>query len=151
VKRILYSGFTMIELLIVIAIIGILSTIVVMTYSNDQASARDAERKSDLEQYRNALEAYANGANGIYPVDSSVPGVAADSICGASGLNLTTTCPVDPKSGTGSYGYKYLSNAGGTKYVLYAYLERTSTYFGLCSDGVSISLPTYAPTIANCP
>lgn len=52
------AGFTIVELLIVIIIIGILAGIVIVTFSNFQARARDAERQTDLKAVRQALELY---------------------------------------------------------------------------------------------
>ena len=54
------KGFTLIELLIVISIIGILVTIVSASFVTSQKQARDVQRKSDLKQYQNALENFAN-------------------------------------------------------------------------------------------
>jgi prepilin-type N-terminal cleavage/methylation domain-containing protein len=48
-KNILRRGFTIIELLVVISIIGILVTVVVVSYNGVQASARDKSLLSDLD------------------------------------------------------------------------------------------------------
>jgi general secretion pathway protein G len=61
------EGFTLVELLVVIAIIGILAGMGVATYTRAQARARDAQRKSDLEAIRTALEMYASEHSGQYP------------------------------------------------------------------------------------
>ena len=42
------SGFTIIELLIVIAIIGILATLVLTNFQGAQAKGRDTVRKNDI-------------------------------------------------------------------------------------------------------
>ena len=55
------EGFTLIELLVVIAIIGILSSVVLASLNSARAKARDARRKSDLNQIRIALSMYYNG------------------------------------------------------------------------------------------
>ena len=49
VTRIKQTGFTIVELIIVIVVIGILATIVVVAYSGIQSSARDASLLSDLD------------------------------------------------------------------------------------------------------
>lgn len=60
------SGFTIVELLIVIVIIGILATLVIVTFSGVQQKARDSERKTDINAVAGQLEAfYAN--KGYYP------------------------------------------------------------------------------------
>lgn len=145
------KGFTLIELLIVVVLLGVLSSVVMVSFSASQKRTRDINRKSDLSQFRSALESYANKSNGLYPIHSTV--VASDSICSAD-LGLTLTCPLDPKNGTAPYGYKYVSDAAGTKYLLYAYLESptpsTNVYFGMCSTGSTIAQAAL-PTIASCP
>ncbi|KKU12217.1 MAG: Type II secretion system protein G [Candidatus Woesebacteria bacterium GW2011_GWA1_45_8] len=52
------SGFTLLELLIVVAIIAILISIGLASFSRVQKSARDTQRRSDLENIRGALEQY---------------------------------------------------------------------------------------------
>jgi prepilin-type N-terminal cleavage/methylation domain-containing protein len=72
--------FTLIELLIVIAIIGILSLIVVINISGAQEKARDTKRKADLESVKSALEAYRANKSQL-PLQSTCS--TAGSICGA--------------------------------------------------------------------
>jgi len=69
------QGFTLIELLIVISIIGILAAMVTISFMNTQRQARDTQRKSDLSQYRNALEAFASKNNGLFPGESALVSV----------------------------------------------------------------------------
>ena len=49
------SGFTIVELLIVIVVIGILATIVTVAYTGISSSANDAKRNSDLSLYYKAI------------------------------------------------------------------------------------------------
>lgn len=60
------SGFTIVELLIVIVIIGILAGLVITQVIGATAKARDTERKTDVDQIANQLEAYY-ARNGGYP------------------------------------------------------------------------------------
>ncbi len=60
------KGFTLIELLVVISIIGLLSSIVLASVNQARIKARNAIRKSDLVQLRNALELYYS-TYGSYP------------------------------------------------------------------------------------
>lgn len=59
-------GFTLVELLVVMAIISILAVISLANFRTSQIKARDAERKNDLRQIVNALEAYMSD-HGSYP------------------------------------------------------------------------------------
>lgn len=59
-------GFTIVELLIVIVVIGILAALVIVTYNGIQQKARDTERKTDINALASHLEAY-NASAGRYP------------------------------------------------------------------------------------
>ncbi len=52
------GAFTLIELLVVIAIIGFLAAVVVASINNSRGKARDAIRKSDLNEIAKAVELY---------------------------------------------------------------------------------------------
>ena len=118
------QGFTLLELLITIALIGILSSIIAMTMVNPQKNARDAKRKSDLELIRSGLEIYSSDC-GSYPATSSfIPGTASPlPLSGTtgtcSGNTYITTVPVDQTSGR---NYSYVLTTA-TTYALCAALE----------------------------
>lgn len=59
-------GFTLVEMLVVISIIAILSTILAGGYSNSQKNARDATRKINLKSISDALNSYY-ADYGVYP------------------------------------------------------------------------------------
>lgn len=63
------KGFTLVELIVVIAVVGILMAIILVAYPAYQTRARNNERKSDLTQLATALEAYAQRRNN-YMVDT---------------------------------------------------------------------------------
>ena len=61
------AGFTLIELLIVITIIGILAGLAFVSYTYAQKKTRDTQRKSDLTQFKKAMEvAKMDCLNGYY-------------------------------------------------------------------------------------
>lgn len=64
------SGFTLIEIMVVMVIIGILASMSLGTFLTSQQKSRDSQRKSDLKQIRNSLDMYFND-KGQYPVGSN--------------------------------------------------------------------------------
>ena len=64
------KGFTLIEILIVVAIIAILASVVLVGLGPTQQAGRDARRISDLHEVQNGLELYYNKC-GYYPGTSS--------------------------------------------------------------------------------
>lgn len=61
------SGFTIVELLIVIVVIGILAAITVVAYNGIQDKATNAQRVSAAKDYQNIINQYIIG-NGKYPL-----------------------------------------------------------------------------------
>lgn len=60
------QGFTIVELLIVIVVIGILAALVITTFTGVQGRARDTERETDIKAIHGQLEAYY-ADHGGYP------------------------------------------------------------------------------------
>lgn len=120
-------GFTLVEILIVMVIIGIVATIGFGSFASSQMKGRDASRKSDLTQIARALETYYNDY-GQYPLDSvgAIAGCGAGVACewGEPFVDDKNTVymikiPHDPKS---DRYYRYASS-DGTSYQIYASLE----------------------------
>jgi prepilin-type N-terminal cleavage/methylation domain-containing protein len=65
-KRKFLKGFSLIELLVVISIIGILVAILVLNFDEARKHSRDSVRKSDLQALQLAIELYKS-QNGVYP------------------------------------------------------------------------------------
>lgn len=127
-----FLGFTLIELLVVISILGILAGFGISRYILAEKQARDSERKSDLTQYRIALENYAAANDSVYPV-------ACGNVTGLCSLDdfateyLSGACLNDPRASVTTY-YYYCSDS--LKYALWATLE-SGGYYEVCSNGRS--------------
>jgi prepilin-type N-terminal cleavage/methylation domain-containing protein len=158
-----YQGFTLIELLVVISIIGILAAMATLSFTAVQKQARDTARKSDLAQYRNLVESFANKNNGLFPIYSTQVN-ASGSLCTTLNvsLGLSGSCPEDPKyASDNTYTqYKYQTDGSGntgaataTKYIIWARLENvTNMYWVVCSTGQSGKYdPTTTPFNGTCP
>jgi len=132
------KAFTLIEILIVIAIIGILTVALLPRIQWAQASARNTARKADLNQIATALAAY-NGDQWVYPP-------SLDTLAWTNGY--LKSLPKDPgsKNACGGAtewifgGYYYKTTAAG--YVLAAYMEKQPwnpnvNYVGDCSTSMA--------------
>ncbi|NTU72950.1 type II secretion system protein [Candidatus Roizmanbacteria bacterium] len=116
------DGFTLIELMIAIAIMGVLSALVSGQFVTSLIKGRDTQRKEDLHQIQTALEMYYED-NKVYP--TSLPWTrefCASDPCQTGNKKYMLKIPNDPinKSNT-SIKYNYVSN--GAEYQLYTCLE----------------------------
>ena len=114
------TGFTIVELLIVIVVIAVLAAIVIVAYNGIQNRANDSRRLTDIESIGKAIEAY-KVVNGVYPPvtaanqDSSwyetsyVTGSFLNSITTAGTVNKI---PVDPVNNS-TYFYRYYVYGAG--------------------------------------
>jgi len=113
------NGFTIVELLIVIVVIGILAAITVVAYSNTTGSASVAKSRTDLRAMQKLLEMY-KADNGVYP-NTIVSGSRTWFYQWNTGTNggdnfipgiVPQYAPSLPKARNGTYIY----NSDGTNY-----------------------------------
>lgn len=134
----LKQGFTLIEMLVVVSIIGLLASFMYARFSTSEKIARDTRRKSDLGQYRIALENYAVVHGGLYVMEivGGASGVdAVDVLCPNLQPTYLSACPADPRRGTTDFDYKYESNWNATDYVLWGKMETGLGFWVICSNG----------------
>ena len=129
-------GFTLIELMVVVAIIAILMSGGILAFTNAQQNARDARRRADLDAISKAMEQYYQNNNGQYPASNG----------GITSYFPSNTPPVDPQGS--SYTITYTATAG-QGFCACAQLERTTK--GNASNNGSIgagscSWSTVSPT-----
>ena len=136
------SGFTIVELLIVIVVIGILAGLVITTFSGIQQKARDTQRETDIKALHGQVEAFW-AQKGYYPSLTDMNSQAAGGFVQTNLKGLDLGAFKDPKAASGTLAatpaasvFAYaVTNAAGTsceaddttcsKYVLTATLEGT--------------------------
>ncbi len=105
------KGFTLIEMLLVMVIIGFLSAILVMRATDYSTEAKTKAVKADLHTLKTAVEAYAIN-NGQTPEDGKIE----DALTSETN-RLVDEVPTDP-FGTGDYGYD--TDGTNAYYVIYS-------------------------------
>ncbi len=143
VRHVLASGFTIVEVIIVLVIIGILAVLIVNSLQNVQAKSRDSTRRTDIDNIAAALEACYNDkskCNGNYPsalqlTDTSPTGFVATNFTGFSNDWLLDSSAGVIQAGNASAATQYqyaatpqnCTGTGGdspcTGYTLRAYQE----------------------------
>jgi len=108
----LKNGFSLIELLVVVGIMGVLAAVGLASYKTANMKSRDARRAADIQQVRSALEMYRSD-NEEYPVGSNWP-----TLISTLGSYLGGQTIVDPLN-RNSYVYVYSSNDGSMYTLTY--------------------------------
>lgn len=115
-------GFTLIETLVVMSIIGLILSIVLASLSASKQKARDDKRVSDIATMRLVLEQYYDLCNQYPPTINA--SASAGCPAGQSLGSLIAAMPVPPEGGS----YTYTAFGTGTvcrSYHLSAVMERT--------------------------
>lgn len=135
-NKVTSKGFTLIEMLVVIAIFSLITSFVTSRVWDTQKDARDVQRKRDLSSLRSAVSVFRDQQDG-WPSDLQE----------LENTNIMNTLPIDP-SREKTYGYA----TGTTNYDLcfVACLEESSNVGNpnVCSSTTFSDAPTY---IQNCP
>lgn len=122
------TGFTLVEILVVIAILSGLVAILFPNFMAIRQRARDAQRKSDLKQIQKALEAYKGDRfPPAYPI--SLPPIGQSFISGTN--TYMAKIPGDPSGPctgvqNGNNNYYYVIGVSGLDYTLAACLENSA-------------------------
>jgi prepilin-type N-terminal cleavage/methylation domain-containing protein len=141
-------GFSIVELLIVITIMGVLLTLAVVNMHGTQVNARDAERKGDIESIALSLEAfYKTGVDGTtvfgrYPSTALADGSATSITNALRDADLKSFTP----PGATSYATGFLAatnNTQTTTGILPQPTISTYVYQPLRQDGTLCNDYTY--------
>jgi len=136
-KRI--NGFSFIELLVTIAILGILATIAAVSFRGANKNARDTQRRAEIQEIKGGIEEYRL-VSGVYPnVDSSSQGILLSALQ-PDYLSRNYVDPLNKALNGVSYYYHYnYVGASGCSYALYALMENDGNV-QLCPSECGVSL-----------
>jgi len=153
-------GFTLLELLVVIVVIGILALLVIPNLTSAPKKARDVQRKTDLKAVQKGLEEYYVN-NSAYPVATTYCALSGGATTTATTCSTGTsgaltsgspaimkTIPTDPLY-TGNYVYSYTGTA--TTYTLKGCLENLNEAISttVLSDATACGTGGKAFTLTN--
>ncbi len=131
------AGFTLVEILIVVVILGILAAIVIPQFTSASESAKSSSLISQLQTIRSQLELYQVQHNGDYPTlaqmwdnlttETEVDGTAGDASGNEFGPYLQQP-PVNPfeqsssvaAAGAAGVGWEYVAATGTIRAVMEA-------------------------------
>lgn len=157
IKQAKKKSFTLIELLIVIAMVALISILAISSFGGTRTKARDTKRLADIKQIQTALEMYYSdqndypagtnlklGANGVsqclYHNASLDTGFKANCVSGA--ITYMGKVPTDPKPVLNEAEYVYNHIPGTNTYSIRYYLEsgagdlQGSTYYIATEKGI---------------
>ena len=143
-------GFTLVELMIVIAIIGILAASLFPLMTGYLERSRDAGRIAALNNIKSVLQTYYADYNGSYPTPLTSGCLSNSGGTGYPDTKFTdlfsakkvptdprTTSVATPCTQTGAYGYQIINNSGS--YALWAKMETTARGNGQSASVSSLS------------
>jgi prepilin-type N-terminal cleavage/methylation domain-containing protein len=126
------KAFTLVELMIAVAIVSILTGLATVSYTSVRQRARDAQRQNDLNQLKISLTTYFGAqVPSVYPAATTKITLnnSNDALSTALKTAYIRNVPLDPLN-TGNYVYKYQTFSSNRDYTLFATLENTNNSKG---------------------
>lgn len=120
------KGFTLIEILLVIIILGIISALITGNLITSLKKGRDARRKSDIQNIQKAVELYYDDKH-VYPPSLPFGSALCETPACVSGEKIyMQQIPVDPVNGN---NYFYETDSTGSLYKIYSCIEDANDKF----------------------
>lgn len=139
------QGFTIIEIIITIIVIGILTAISVVAYGNIQRQSRDSERRSDVVQLKIAMDKYY-AANSQFPAACTADGSACPVNNLATALKpYLSEIPQDPSGSSNQYSY-VRGGTNGSAYAIRVNYEAQPA----CKTGTRVVSSWWGSSVPTC-
>ena len=135
------KAFTMIELLVVVAIIGILSGLIAVGMSDLNKKARDSKRVTEINSLRKAIWMKSNMGSTGYPIQASwccMDKGGCSVLSSALVPDFLGKLPSDPLYSSSNEEWCYMYKSDGTTFDLYAKLEEKGSV-SLSPESIKIS------------
>lgn len=150
-----HKGFTLVELLVVVAILGVLSSIVLVSLSTANTRGKDGAVQANLDSLRTQAQLYYNESGG-YGSNASLVNDTGDCATNTTGTVFADArarrqiAAANLANGGGSVTCNVA--AGGAGYAVYAQLPSfsTATYFCVDSNGVGMRTTTVPGNNTSC-
>ena len=138
------SGFTIVELLIVIVVIAILAAISIAAYTNVSNRANDAAIRNDLSNIARKIE--------LYKVENDALPAATPEALKALKLPVSKSIYGDGYvDGAGrKYNLLYCRSSDGTQFTLVAW-SKNANGFAYAGSGIMVFDDAPAPKVTTCP
>ena len=147
------QGLTLIELLIVLAIVGLLISVLVVSFGGPKEQANDARRTADIQQIMKAMDLCYDDSDCGAGANQYVSTPEGANTVPSIGTYLPSV-PIDPVDNL-PYQYTWIDNSGPliNKYCVYAKLEApaTDTWIATSHQGIRTDLTTNPSIVGiNC-
>jgi type IV pilus assembly protein PilA len=129
------AGFTLVELLVVMLILGLLAAIAIPSFFNQRDKAKDASAKEAVRTAETAMETYSTDHNGSYLNATPSALITIESTLNDVGANLTV-----PTANTNDYKVSVASPDTGNVFSITRSTSGVTTQ--TCTTGGTAGCPT---------